>query len=109
MKRTLAILLILAQLLIAIAPVALAATPTTPTTPSGLPLSEIDTAIEKLVTEYMAEFTPGTAVAVVHYGEVIFSRGFGYADPVRGIRATADITVFERLIFQTCKQSPKWE
>ena len=64
-------------------------------TPSGLPFSDLESTIEMLVAENMAEFTPGTAITIVHEGEVIFSRGFGYADLAQEILATADSTVFE--------------
>ena len=98
MKRILATLLTAIILLATIAPIA-PITPialaNAPTTPSGLPLSEMEEAIEALVAEYMADFAPGTAIVIVHDGEVVFSRGFGYADLARGIPVNADTTVFE--------------
>ena len=66
-----------------------------PSTPTGIPLSEIESRIDGLVARYMHEFTPGLAVAVVHDGEIVFSRGYGYADITRQIPVDPATTVFE--------------
>jgi len=42
----------------------------------------------------MHEFTPGFAIAVVHYGEFIFMQGYGYADTVRQIPVDPETTAF---------------
>jgi len=65
------------------------------TTPTGIPLSELESRIDELVATYMHEFTPGTAIAVVHNGEIVFSRGYGYADLERQISVDPTTTVFE--------------
>jgi len=65
------------------------------TTPTGIPLSEIENRIDELVANYMRKFTPGTAIVVVHDGEVVFSRGYGYADIGRQIPVDPATTVFE--------------
>jgi len=65
------------------------------TTPTGIPLSEIENRIGELVASYMRKFTPGTAIAVVYDGEIIFSRGYGYADIERQIPVDPATTVFE--------------
>jgi len=64
-------------------------------TPTGIPLSEIENRIDELVINYMHEFTPGLAVAVVHDGEVIFSRGYGYTSTNQQIPIDPAATVFE--------------
>ena len=63
-------------------------------TPTGIPLSEIGSRIDALVASYMREFAPGLAVAVVKDGEIIFSRGYGYADAARRIPVDPAATVF---------------
>jgi len=64
-------------------------------TPTGIPLSEIESRIDELVVTYMHEFTPGLAVAVVYNGEIVFSRGYGYADITQQIPVDPAATVFE--------------
>ena len=65
------------------------------TTPTGIPLSEVGTRIDELVANYMHEFTPGLAIAVVKDGEIIFLRGYGYADIERQVPVDPANTVFE--------------
>ena len=65
------------------------------TAPSGLPLSELEYRLDELVANYMREFTPGTAIVVVKDGEIIFSRGYGYAEIERQIPVDPAATVFE--------------
>jgi len=66
-----------------------------PATPTGIPLSEIGNRIDELVANYMHESTPGLAVAVVKDGEIVFSRGYGYADIEKQISIDPAVTVFE--------------
>jgi len=63
--------------------------------PTGIPLSEIERRIGELVENYMDEFTPGLAIAVVHNGEIIFSQGYGYANVEQQISVDPATTVFE--------------
>jgi len=49
-------------------------------TPSGIPFSELESRIDALVLKHLGETTPGVAIVVVHNGEIIFSKGYGYAD-----------------------------
>ena len=49
-------------------------------TPSGIPFSELESRIDELVIEHIGITTPGSAIVVVHEGEIIFSQGYGYAD-----------------------------
>jgi len=49
-------------------------------TPSGISFSELESQIDALVLEHIGLTTPGLAIVVVHEGEIIFSRGYGYAD-----------------------------
>ena len=54
-------------------------------TPSGIPFSELESYIDTFVAEHLGVSTPGVAIVVVHDGEIIFSRGYGYADIEQGI------------------------
>ena len=63
--------------------------------PSGIPLSEIESRIDELVTNHMHESTPGFAIAVVKDGEIIFSRGYGYANIEKQTAVDPASTVFE--------------
>jgi len=65
------------------------------TTPTGIPLSEVGSRVDDLIANHMHEFTPGTAVVVVKDGEIIFSRGYGYADIDRHIPVDPGSTVLE--------------
>jgi len=58
---------------------------TTGHTPSGIPFSELENRIDTFVAEHLGETTPGVAIAVVYNGEIIFSKGYGYADIEQGI------------------------
>jgi len=49
-------------------------------TPSGIPFAELDHRIDDVVEQYLGESTPGVAVVAVSDGEIVFSKGWGYAD-----------------------------
>ena len=91
MRRLLATLLLSAFLLTSALPAHAAET----TTPSDIPLSEMESRIDELVATYMHEYTPGTAIVVVSNGEIIFSRGYGYAELRGHTLVSPTATVFE--------------
>jgi len=91
MKKLLCIALLLALLLTTI-PSAFA---TTGETPSGLSFEEMEQQIDALMAEHVGTATPGAAIVVVHEGEIIFSRGYGYADIENPIPVDPAVTVFE--------------
>ena len=64
-------------------------------TPSGIPFLELESQIDALVKEYIGKTVPGAAIVVFHNGEIIFSRGYGYADIELGIPVDPAVTVFE--------------
>jgi len=64
------------------------------TTPTGIPLLEIGDRIDELAANYLHEFTPGLAVAVVKDGEVVFLQGYGYADVEQQTPVDPAATVF---------------
>ena len=76
MRKIVSTLLLLALLLTMIPP----AFAVEGQTPSGIPFSELEHRIDELVAAHIGITTPGVAIVVVHEGEIIFSRGYGYAD-----------------------------
>ena len=64
-------------------------------TPSGIPFSELENRIDEVVARYLHQTTPGVAIVVVKDGEIVFSRGYGYADVARRIPVDPAATVFE--------------
>ena len=63
-------------------------------TPSGIPFSELESRIDALVAEHLGVTAPGVAIVVVSNGEIIFSRGYGYADIERSVLVDPATTVF---------------
>ena len=63
-------------------------------TPSGIPFSELESRIDELIAEHLGVSTPGVAIVVVSEGEVIFLRGYGYADTQNSILVDPETTVF---------------
>ena len=65
------------------------------TTPSGIPLSEIESRIDAVVAKHILQSTPGAAIAVIKDGEIIFSKGYGYADIENQTPVDPASTIFE--------------
>lgn len=65
------------------------------TTPTGIPFSQVGNYIDQLVADHMEQYTPGMAIAIVHDGEIVFSRGYGYTDLTRQTPVNPATTVFE--------------
>ena len=64
-------------------------------TPSGVPFAELEQRIDAFVARYLGETTPGVAVVVIQDGEIMFSRGYGYANIAQGTPICSAATVFE--------------
>lgn len=64
-------------------------------TPSGIPLQQMENEIDSFVNEHLGKSTPGAAVTVVKDGEIIFSKGYGYADVEKQIEVDPQKTIFE--------------
>jgi len=88
-------LLSLALLLIFMFAMLLPASAAEAATPTGIPLSEIEDRIDALMERYMNRFTAGAAVAIVHEGELIFSRGYGTAEYGQQTPIDPAATLFE--------------
>lgn len=64
-------------------------------TPSGIPLNELEEKIDQYVSQYLDKTTPGAAIIVVKDGQIILSKGYGYADVEKKIPVDPSKTVFE--------------
>jgi CubicO group peptidase (beta-lactamase class C family) len=65
------------------------------TTPSGIPLSELGSRIDALVASDMDVSTPGCAIVVSKDGEIVFSKGYGFADVEKKTPIDPASTIFE--------------
>lgn len=64
-------------------------------TPSGIPLDQMEARIEAYMASAIGQSSPGAAVVVVRGDEILFSRGYGYADLESQIPVDPARTVFE--------------
>lgn len=88
------ILLLLAFLAATLCPGPVYAAPSGQT-PSGISYAEMASLIDSYAEEYVGKTSPGAAVVIVKDGEIIFSKGYGYADKEKGIAVDPSETVFE--------------
>lgn len=63
-------------------------------TPSGIPLTGLEAFVDDYVKEYIGKQTVGASVVMVKDGQVVLSKGYGYADVEQQIPVTPD-TVME--------------
>jgi len=64
-------------------------------TPSGVPLVELEEFVDHYMAQYIGKTSPGAAVVLVKNDEIIFSKGYGYANTKEGIQVDSRNTVFE--------------
>ncbi len=64
-------------------------------TPSGIEMSQLEENIDSFVEEHIGITTPGAAISVVKNGEVVFSKGYGYADIENKVPVDPQKTIFE--------------
>ena len=65
------------------------------TAPSGLSFEEMEGRIDAIMGEHIGSSTPGAAIVVVLDGEIILSKGYGWADIENQIPIDPAVTVFE--------------
>lgn len=63
-------------------------------TPSGIPLAGLEAFVDDYVKEYIGQQTVGASIVVVKDGQVVLSKGYGYADVEQQIPVSPD-TVME--------------
>jgi CubicO group peptidase (beta-lactamase class C family) len=49
-------------------------------TPSGVPLSALEATVDEIMQQYIGKDVPGLAVSVVKDGQIVFEKGYGYAN-----------------------------
>ncbi|MER2170096.1 MAG: serine hydrolase domain-containing protein [Psychrobacillus psychrodurans] len=64
-------------------------------TPSGIPLNKLEEEIDGFVLNHIGHSTPGASIVVVKDGEIVFSKGYGYANIEKEILVNPQKTVFE--------------
>lgn len=64
-------------------------------TPSGVPFDEVEEFIDQYMKQYIGKSSPGAAVVLVKNDEIIFSKGYGYANIEQGTEVDSESTVFE--------------
>ncbi|UPQ85115.1 beta-lactamase family protein [Ignavigranum ruoffiae] len=64
------------------------------TTPSGMPIDQLATEIDRFMDEHIGSSSVGASVAIAKDGEIILSKGYGYANVDKKLKVTED-TVFE--------------
>lgn len=64
-------------------------------TPSGISSDTIEERMDEVFEKYIGKNVEGAAVAVVKNGEIVFEKGFGYADEANNKRVIPEETVFE--------------
>ncbi|MEK3904327.1 MULTISPECIES: serine hydrolase domain-containing protein [unclassified Paenibacillus] len=63
-------------------------------TPSGIPLNGLEAFVDEYVEEYIGTQTVGASVVMVKDGQIVLSKGYGYADVEQQIPVSPD-TVME--------------
>lgn len=66
----------------------------TEATPSGIPYNRLEQEVDNYVNSHIGKSTPGAAVVVTKGNEIIFSKGYGYADIDRKTSVDPSSTVF---------------
>lgn len=64
------------------------------TSPSGIPLEDLPREIDRFMDKHIGSSSVGASVAIAKDGEIILSKGYGYANADQKIKVTGD-TVFE--------------
>lgn len=64
-------------------------------TPSDISLDVLEEEIDEYVSNYIGQSTPGASIIVIKDGDIIFSKGYGYANIEKEILVDPQKTVFE--------------
>lgn len=63
--------------------------------PSGLAVQDIESNIDIIMDKYIGKTVPGASIVVVKDDEIVFSKGYGYADIDKKIPMDAQTTILE--------------
>lgn len=64
-------------------------------TPSDISLDVLEEEIDEYVSNYIGQSTPGASIIVIKDGDIIFSKGYGYANIEKKVIVDPQKTVFE--------------
>lgn len=64
-------------------------------TPSGILLDDLEAEVDNYMNGYIGELAMGSAVIIIENGEIVLSKGYGYADYENKVPINPDSTVFE--------------
>ncbi len=64
-------------------------------TPSDISLDVLEEEIDEYVSNYIGQSTPGASIIVIKNGDIIFSKGYGYANIEKEVIVDPQKTVFE--------------
>ena len=64
-------------------------------TPSGISFDMLEEEIDTYVSDYIGQSTPGASIIVIQDGNIIFSKGYGYANIEKEVIVDPKKTVFE--------------
>lgn len=64
-------------------------------TPSGIPMNDLEAFVDEYVDDYIGKTTSGAAVVMTKGNDIVFSKGYGYADIEQKIPMQPDTTILE--------------
>ena len=64
-------------------------------TPSGIPMNDLEAFVDEYVDDYIGKTTAGAAVVMTKGNDIVFSKGYGYADIEQKIPMQPDTTILE--------------
>ncbi len=64
-------------------------------TPSGIPINELESIVDEFAKTNLSSSSPGASVIIFKNGQIVFSKGYGYADVENRVEVNVDETVFE--------------
>lgn len=64
-------------------------------TPSGIPMNELEEFIDNYAEEYIGDTVAGAAIIAIKDDQIVFSKGYGYADVENQIPMDPETTVLE--------------
>ena len=64
-------------------------------TPSGIPIDELESFVNEYVDDYIGKATAGAAIVMTKGNDIVFSKGYGYADIEKKILMKPDTTILE--------------
>lgn len=64
-------------------------------TPSGIPFSTLEDFVDNYMGDYIGKTAAGASIVIAKDGEILFSKGYGYADIENKIKMNSKTTILE--------------